>query len=137
MQGRSIDRPFLTKPIRRPVKIDKKMERHSARDAETLIKVELHMSTIICADYKNPPAVPKNMINFTNSEMRINQAFCKAYSGRLLRHNTVIKPACHFISWVDVRNPNQTHFSPNFSPNMCTLDFFATPLLQAVEKKWN
>ena len=80
LQDRSIDRPFLTNPIRRPMKIDNKIERHSARDTETLIKVGLHISTIICADHTSNPAVPRNMTNFTNSEMRINQGFCKAYS---------------------------------------------------------
>ena len=86
------------------MKIDNKIERHSARDTETLIKVGLHISTIICADHTSNPAVPRNMTNFTNSEMRINQAFCKAYSGRLLRYNAV-KPARHSIAWVDVRSP--------------------------------
>ena len=37
--------------------------------------------------------------------MRINQAFCKAYSGRLLRYNMVVKPSPHSIVWVDVRSP--------------------------------
>ena len=63
------------------------------------------MSTIICAHHNSTPAVPKNMTNFTNSEMRINQVFCKAYSGRLLRHNAVVRPARHSIAWVDVRSP--------------------------------
>ena len=70
--------------------IDNKVERHSARDAEVLIKVGLHIGTIICADHTTTPAVPKNMTNYTDSEMRINNAFCKAYSGRMLRHNAVI-----------------------------------------------
>ena len=64
--------------------IDHKVERHSARDAETLIKVGLHISTIICADHTTTPAVPKNMTNYTDSEMRINNAFCKAYSRIML-----------------------------------------------------
>ena len=75
LQDRSIDRPFLTNPIRRPMKIDNKIERHSVRDTETLIKVGLHISTVICSDHTSTPAVPKKMTNFTNSEMRINQAF--------------------------------------------------------------
>ena len=65
---------------------DNKVERHSARDAEMLIKVGLHIGTIICADHTNTPAVPKNMTNYTNSEMRINNAYCKAYSRRMLSH---------------------------------------------------
>ena len=76
LQERKLDRPFLTNPIRRPMIIDNKIEKHSARDTETLIKVGLHVSTIICADHASNPAVPWNMTNFTNSEMRINQAFC-------------------------------------------------------------
>ena len=78
LQDRSIDIPFLTNPIGRLMKIDNKIERHSARDTETLIKIGLHMSTIMCANHTSNPAVPRNMTNFTNSEMRINQAFCKA-----------------------------------------------------------
>ena len=73
--------------------IDNKVERHSARDSETLIKVGLHMGTIICADHTTKPAVPKNMTNYTDSEMRINNAYCKAYSRRMLRHNAILKPA--------------------------------------------
>ena len=87
------------------MKIDNKIEKHSARDTEALIKVGLYISTIIFADHTSTPAVPKNMTNFNNSEMRINQAFCKAYSGRLLRYNAVVKPARHSITWVDVRSP--------------------------------
>ena len=82
LQDRKIDRPFLENPIRRPMIIDNKVERHSARDAEVLIKVGLHIGTIICADHTTTPAVPRNMTNFTDSEMRINNAFCKAHSGR-------------------------------------------------------
>ena len=105
MQERKLDRPFLTNPIRRPMMIDIKIEENSARDTETLIKVGLHVSTIICADHASNPAVPRNMTNFTTSEMRLNQAFCKAYSGRLLRYNAVVKPAPHSITWVNVRSP--------------------------------
>ena len=46
-------------PIRRPMVIDKKMKRHNARDSEVVIKVGLHISTIICADPTSTPAVPK------------------------------------------------------------------------------
>ena len=85
--------------------IDNKVERYSARDAETLTKVGLHISTIICADHTTTPAVPKNMTNYTDSKMRIYNAFCKAYSGRLLRHNAVIKPARHLVAWINVKSP--------------------------------
>ena len=87
------------------MKIDNKVVRHSARDTETLIKVGLHMSTIICADHTTNPAVPKNMTNNTDSEMRINNAYCKAYSGRMLRHNAVLKSARHTVAWINVRSP--------------------------------
>ena len=80
-------------PIRRPMKIDGKFDEYSARDRETLIKVGLHMSTILCADHNSTPAVPRNMTNYTRSELRINQAFCRAYSGRLLWFNAIVKPA--------------------------------------------
>ena len=73
------------------------------RDIVQEMQIYLHISTIICADHNSTPAVPINMTNFTKSEMRINQVFCKAYSGRMLRHNAVVKPACHSIAWVDVR----------------------------------
>ena len=56
------------------MKIDNKVIRYSARDTETLIKVGLHMSTIICADHTTNPAIQKNMSNYTDSEMRINNA---------------------------------------------------------------
>ena len=104
LQNRAIERPFLINPIRRPMIIDNKVEKHSARDTEILIKVGLHISTIICADHKSIPVIPKNMTNYTKIEMRINQAFCKAYSGRLLRQNAVLKPAHHSITWVNVRS---------------------------------
>ena len=52
--------------------IDKEIEKHSARDTETLVKFGLHISTIICADHNSTPAVPKNMTNFTSSEMSID-----------------------------------------------------------------
>ena len=37
--------------------------------------------------------------------MRINGAFCKAYSGRMLRHNAVVKPARHSVTWINVDSP--------------------------------
>ena len=45
------------------------------------------------------------MTNYTDSEMRINGAFCKAYSGRMLRRNTVVKPARHSVAWIKVDLP--------------------------------
>ena len=71
--------------------IDNKIEEYSARDTETLIKIGLYVSTMICADHTSNPAVPRNMINFTTSEIRLNQAFCRAYSGRLLRYNAIVQ----------------------------------------------
>ena len=59
LKDRKFDRPSLENPIRRPMIIDNKVEIHSARDAETLIKVGLHIGTIICADHTTTPAVPK------------------------------------------------------------------------------
>ena len=105
LKDRKIDRPFLEIPIRRPMIIDKKIVRHSARDSEVLIKVGLHISTIICADHTSTPAIPRNMTNYTDSEMRINNAFCRAYSGRMLRHNAVVKPARHSVTWINVSSP--------------------------------
>ena len=67
LKGRKLDRPFLEMPIRRPMIIDKKIKRHNARYSEILIKVGLHISTIIYADHTSTPAVPKNMTNYTNS----------------------------------------------------------------------
>ena len=51
VQDRKIYRPYLENPIRIPTIIDNKVERHSARDAEVLVKVGLHIGTIICADH--------------------------------------------------------------------------------------
>ena len=93
------------------MKIDNKVVRHSARDTETLIKVGLHMSTIICADHTTNPAIPKNLTNYTAGEMRINNAYCKAYAGRMLRHNAVLKPARHSVTWISV---SQSKDEPKF-----------------------
>ena len=87
------------------MKINDKFVEYSARDAETLVKVGLHMSTILCADHNSTPVIPRNMTNYTESELRINQAFCKAYSGRLLRFNSVLKLDPHSIAWVKVTSP--------------------------------
>ena len=37
--------------------------------------------------------------------MRINGAFCKSYSGRLLRHNVVVSPARLSIAWIKINSP--------------------------------
>ena len=97
----TLDRPFISEPIRRPMKIDGKFDKYSTKDRDTLVKVRLHISTILCANHNSTPAVPRNMTNYTRSELRINQA----YSGRLLRFNEVLKPAQHSIAWVKVRSP--------------------------------
>ena len=70
----------------------------NTQDRETLIKVGLHVSTILCADHNSTLAVLRNMTNYSQSELRINQAFCRAYSRRLLRFNAVLKPARHSIA---------------------------------------
>ena len=85
--------------------MDKKIVRHSTRDTEILIEVTLHIGTIICADHTTTPAVPRNMTNHTDSEMRIDNAFCRAYNGRMLRHNTVVKPARHSVAWINLSSP--------------------------------
>ena len=105
LRKRKLDRPFLEMPIRRPMKIDKKIIRHDARDSEILIKVGLYISTNMSADHNSTPAMPRNMTYYTDSEMRMNGAFCKAYSGSLLRHNAVVKPARHSIAWIKVNSP--------------------------------
>ena len=81
LQSRKVERPFQEHSIRRPMKIDNKIVQHNAQDTETLIKVGLHISTIMCADHLNNPVVPKNLSNYTDSEMRMNNAYCKAYNG--------------------------------------------------------
>ena len=65
LKKRTIGRPFLIEPIGRPMKIDGKFDEYSARDIETLIKVGLHMRTILYADHNSMPAVPRNMTNYT------------------------------------------------------------------------
>ena len=81
------------------------------RDTESLIKVELHRSTIICADHTTYPAVPKNMTNYTDRDTRINSAYCKAYSGKMLRHNAILKPAGHSVTWISVsRSKDEPRF---------------------------
>ena len=61
LKKRALDRPFILEPIRKPMKIDGRFNEYSARDRETLIKVGLHISTILCADHSSTPAVPKNI----------------------------------------------------------------------------
>ena len=81
------------------------------RDTESLIKVELHRSTIICADHTTYPAVPKNMTNYTDRDTRINSTYCKAYSGKMLRHNAILKPARHSVTWISVsRSKDEPRF---------------------------
>ena len=105
LKKRTLDRPFIAEPIRRLMKMDGKFDEYSTKDRETLIKVGVHISTILCANHNSTPAVPRNMTNYTRSELRINQAFCRAYSGRLLRVKAVLKLARHSIAWVKVKSP--------------------------------
>ena len=105
LKKRTLDRLFISEPIRRPIKIDGKFNEYSVKDRETLVKVGLHISTILCADQNSTPAVPRNMTNYKRSKLRINQAFCRAYSGRLLRFNAVLQPARHSIAWIKVKSP--------------------------------
>ena len=72
LKERALDRPFLLEPIRKPMKIDGRFNEYSARDRETLVKVGLHIGTILCADHGSTPAAPRNMTNYTRSELRIN-----------------------------------------------------------------
>ena len=81
------------------------MVKLSARDDETLAKVELHTSTILCADHQNTPSVPRNLSNYAQSELRLNQSYCKSYNGRLLRHQSVLRPVKHLIALVKVTSP--------------------------------
>ena len=92
-------------PIKRPMIIDKKIIRHDTRYSEILIKVGLYTSTMMCADHYSTPAIPRNMTNCTNSKMRINSAFFKSYSGRLLRHNVVVSLARLSITWIKINSP--------------------------------
>ena len=92
-------------PIKRPMIIDRKIIRHDTRDSEILIKVGLYISIVMGADYNSPPAIPRNMTNCTNREKRINGAFCKSYSGRLLRHNVVVSLARPSIAWIKINSP--------------------------------
>ena len=45
----ALDRPFIVEPIRKPMKIDGRFNEYSARDREPLVKVGLHIGTILCA----------------------------------------------------------------------------------------
>ena len=86
---RTLDRPFIAEPIRRLMKMDRKLD--STKDRETLIKVGVHISTILNAIHNSTPAVPRNMMNYTRNKLRINLVFCRTYTGRLLRFNVVLK----------------------------------------------
>ena len=56
---------------------DKKFEEHSTRNTEILIKVGLHISTILCANHNNTPAVPKNMKNTQTVIFELTKPFAK------------------------------------------------------------
>ena len=58
LKARAINRHLVLEPVRRPMKIDDKFVEYSARDTETLVKVGLHTSTILCADHNSIPAIP-------------------------------------------------------------------------------
>ena len=45
------------------------------------------------------------MTNYTDSERRKNNAYCKAYNGRMFRHNAVLKPARHSVAWINIKSP--------------------------------
>ena len=89
LKKRTLDRPFIAEPIRRLMKMDRKFD--STKDRETLIKVGVHISTILSANHNSTPAVPRNMINYSRNKLRINQVFCRTYTRRLLRFNAVLK----------------------------------------------
>merc|ERR1711873_295193 len=79
LSRRKIDRPFVELPIRDPQFMNKKLVEPSAKDEETLIRVGLLVATVVSADHTSSPAIPSYMDKYTISEIRLNNAICRAY----------------------------------------------------------
>merc|ERR1711873_187695 len=80
---RKFDRPFTELPIRDSQIINHSLVQPSAKDEETLIRVGLLVSTVVSADHTSSPAIPSYIDKYTISEIRLNNAICRAYSGRI------------------------------------------------------
>jgi len=105
LSRRKIDRPFVELPIRDPQFMNKKLVKPSAKDEETLIRVGLLVATVVSADHTSSPAIPSYMDKYTVSEIRLNNAICRAYSGRFLRYQAALIPSRHAVAWIESSSP--------------------------------
>merc|ERR1711962_1304235 len=114
LADRKFDRPFTELPIRDPQVINHVIGHNcknhilvqpSAKDEERLIRVGLLVSTVVSADNTSSPAIPSYMDKYTISKIRLNNAVCKAYSGRFLRYQAALIPSRHAVAWIEVSSP--------------------------------
>ena len=63
------------------------------------------MSTVVSADHTSSPAIPSYMDKYTISEIRLNNAICRAYSGRFLRYQAALIPSRHAVAWIESSSP--------------------------------
>merc|ERR1712243_171650 len=114
LADRKFDRPFTELPIRDQQVINHSLgsncKKHilvqpSAKDEERLIQVGLLVSTVVSADNTSSPAIPSYMDKYTISEIRLNNAVCKAYSGRFLRYQAALIPSRHAVAWIEASSP--------------------------------
>ena len=85
--------------------MDGKLVSPSAREEETLIQKGLLAATLVSTDHITLTAVPTYMDKYTESQIRMNDAFCQAYSRRFIRYQAVLKPAMHAVAWIDTGSP--------------------------------
>ena len=102
---RKIDRPFIETPIQDPQLIDGRLVKPNAMDEDILIRVGLLASTLISAELSTSPVIPTYMDKYTTSQIRMNKAFCHAYSGRFIRYQATLQPARHAVAWIEVSSP--------------------------------
>merc|ERR1712163_77111 len=75
------------------------------KDEETLIRVGLLVSTVVAADHTSSPAIPSYMDKYTISKIRLNNAICRAYSGRFLRYQATLIPSRYAETWIEASSP--------------------------------
>merc|ERR1711895_55446 len=45
------------------------------------------------------------MDKYTTSEIRLNNAICRAYGGRFIRYQAALIPSRHAVAWIEVSSP--------------------------------
>lgn len=73
------------------------------KDKEILTKVWLLASSLTCGDLSQKNSkVPKLIDQHTEGTIALNANQRRTYSGRLLRHKSVVNPTRHIIHWIFV-----------------------------------